>query len=73
MEREKGIAYCGLACCVCSENVLCPGCRSGGVDRPKTALLQLLCCVGGNGGDGRIHLLSPCAMLFVALMTMLQQ
>lgn len=43
------------------------------VDRPETALLQLLCCVGGNGGDGRIHLLSPCAMLFVALMTMLQQ
>ena len=36
-------------------------------------VVQLLCCVGGNGGDGRIHLLSPCAMLFVALITMLQQ
>ena len=36
MEREKGIAYCGLACCVCSENVLCPGCRSGGCPGRET-------------------------------------
>lgn len=26
------IAYCGLACCVCSENHKCPGCQSRGCD-----------------------------------------
>ena len=26
------IAYCGLACCVCSENETCKGCQSGGCD-----------------------------------------
>ena len=30
MKRELGIARCGLACCLCSENVSCPGCRSDG-------------------------------------------
>ena len=30
MKRELGIAYCGLACCMCSENVDCPGCRADG-------------------------------------------
>ncbi|WP_095173134.1 MULTISPECIES: DUF3795 domain-containing protein [Blautia] len=24
---KKGIAFCGLACCVCSENEMCSGCR----------------------------------------------
>ncbi len=28
--KEKGIAYCGLACCVCSENKNCAGCRNEG-------------------------------------------
>lgn len=28
MERELGIARCGLACCLCSENVSCRGCAS---------------------------------------------
>ena len=27
MKRELGIARCGLACCLCSEN--CSGCNSG--------------------------------------------
>ena len=27
----KAIAYCGLACCVCSENDKCIGCQNGGV------------------------------------------
>lgn len=27
---NKGIAYCGLACCVCSESKSCPGCQAGG-------------------------------------------
>ena len=26
MKRELGIARCGLACCLCSENVRCAGC-----------------------------------------------
>lgn len=30
MRRELGIAYCGLACCLCSENAGCPGCRQNG-------------------------------------------
>ena len=30
MKRELGIARCGLACCLCSENDKCDGCGSGG-------------------------------------------
>lgn len=30
MKRELGIARCGLACCLCSENVKCKGCRQDG-------------------------------------------
>lgn len=29
MKRELGIARCGLACCLCSENDKCGGCASG--------------------------------------------
>lgn len=29
MKRELGIARCGLACCLCSENDNCNGCNSG--------------------------------------------
>ena len=29
MKRELGIARCGLACCLCSENAQCDGCNSG--------------------------------------------
>lgn len=29
MKRELGIARCGLACCLCSENDHCSGCNSG--------------------------------------------
>lgn len=28
MKRELGIARCGLACCLCSENIKCNGCGS---------------------------------------------
>ena len=28
MKRELGIARCGLACCLCSENITCNGCSS---------------------------------------------
>ena len=30
MKRTLGFGYCGLACCLCSEQEGCPGCRSGG-------------------------------------------
>ena len=30
MKRELGIARCGLACCLCSENVPCKGCKRDG-------------------------------------------
>lgn len=30
MKRELGIARCGLACCLCSENEFCKGCRRDG-------------------------------------------
>ena len=29
MKRKLGIARCGLACCLCSENERCDGCDSG--------------------------------------------
>lgn len=29
MKKELGIARCGLACCLCSENEKCTGCDSG--------------------------------------------
>ncbi len=29
MKRELGVARCGLACCLCSENEKCNGCVSG--------------------------------------------
>ena len=35
MKREFGIARCGLACCLCSENVKCNGCDSD--SRPDCA------------------------------------
>ena len=40
---EKGIAYCGLACCVCSENERCPGCRQDGC-LDKETCRHLICC-----------------------------
>lgn len=30
MKRELGMATCGLACCLCNENVTCKGCASKG-------------------------------------------
>ena len=34
-DRTKGIAYCGLACAVCSENETCVGCRNEGCSDKK--------------------------------------
>ncbi len=30
MDRTKGVAYCGLACCICGQNATCTGCRNEG-------------------------------------------
>lgn len=43
MNIEKGIAYCGLACCVCSENEQCAGCRNEGC-KDKEWCKSYNCC-----------------------------
>ena len=43
MNHEKGIAYCGLACCVCSENQTCAGCRNAGC-KDKEWCKSFNCC-----------------------------
>jgi hypothetical protein len=43
MEKKKGIAYCGLACAVCSENINCIGCRSEGC-KDKGWCKNFQCC-----------------------------
>ena len=45
MKRELGIARCGLACCLCSENDHCKGCDSG--DCPdKDRCINRKCSIG---------------------------
>lgn len=43
MKREKGFAYCGLACCICSENENCVGCRNEGC-KDKDWCKNYNCC-----------------------------
>ena len=43
MNREKGLAYCGLACCICSENETCVGCRNAGC-KNKEWCKHFICC-----------------------------
>ena len=43
MQREKGIAYCGLACAVCGENATCAGCRNEGC-KDKDWCRNFQCC-----------------------------
>ncbi|MGE5528808.1 MAG: DUF3795 domain-containing protein [Patescibacteria group bacterium] len=45
MQREKGFAYCGLACCLCSENENCAGCRNEGC-KDKDWCKNYNCCRG---------------------------
>lgn len=47
MRRELGIARCGLACCLCSENVSCRGCDSG--DCPDVDWCENRKCSIGKG------------------------
>ena len=47
MKRELGIARCGLACCLCSENKYCDGCNSG--ECPDKAWCEnRKCCLEKN-------------------------
>lgn len=43
MIEERGIACCGLACCVCSRNETCVGCRNEGCSG-KDWCVNLKCC-----------------------------
>ena len=43
MNREKGIAYCGLACCACDKNETCAGCRNTGCTG-KDRCKHFKCC-----------------------------
>lgn len=43
MDRSKGMAYCGLACCICSENATCAGCRNAGC-KDKEWCKSFNCC-----------------------------
>lgn len=50
MIREKGLAYCGLACCVCAQNDVCAGCRSDAC-QGRDWCFNRGCCIG-KGLDG---------------------
>ena len=50
MRTEKGIAYCGLACCVCSENETCAGCRNNGCKNASTCSISKCCREKGIKG-----------------------
>ncbi|MGX8692479.1 MAG: DUF3795 domain-containing protein [Clostridia bacterium] len=47
MKRELGIARCGLACCLCSENGRCSGCSPG--DCPDKGWCENRRCSIGRG------------------------
>lgn len=46
MKRELGIARCGLACCLCSENVKCNGCGSNECPDNDRSAVTLSCQAG---------------------------
>ena len=45
--RKNAIAYCGLACFLCSKNLTCPGCRDDGCDKRDTCKCYS-CCSSNN-------------------------
>ncbi len=47
---EKGIAYCGLACCLCSENQNCAGCRNEGCTGKGSCAVFRCCKDNGRAG-----------------------
>ncbi len=44
MNRQKGIAFCGLACALCNEGPGCFGCRNDGC-KEKDFCKNLRCCI----------------------------
>ena len=42
-DAGKGMALCGLACCVCSENPTCAGCRNEGC-KDRSCCQPFNCC-----------------------------
>ncbi len=50
MDATKGLAFCGLACCVCSENANCSGCRSGGCQNAAACRMAACCRAKGLAG-----------------------
>ncbi len=50
MKRELGIARCGLACCLCSENSHCVGCNSD--ECPGSAWCENRRCSAQKGISG---------------------
>ncbi len=50
MKRELGIARCGLACCLCSENAHCGGCSDAAC--PDRAWCENLRCSKARGLAG---------------------
>ncbi len=49
MKRELGIARCGLACCLCSENISCIGCNAGDCPGKETCVNRI--CSESKGID----------------------
>lgn len=49
-DPSKGLAYCGLACCVCSENKNCAGCRNDGCKGKDWCRSHSCCKTGGKKG-----------------------
>ena len=50
MKREIGLAYCGLACCVCDKNDTCVGCRNEGCTGREWCLHYNCCREKGLNG-----------------------
>lgn len=59
MKRELGIARCGLACCLCSENDECAGCEQGGCAQSNTCINRA--CSIGKGIAGCYACMDVCA------------
>jgi len=50
MDKTKGIAYCGLACCLCGGNADCAGCRNEGCKNKEWCKNFNCCKEKGLGG-----------------------
>ena len=48
--KDKGIAFCGLACCVCGQNETCAGCRNDGCENREWCKNRSCCLEKGLSG-----------------------